>query len=382
MPKNNQIKGAGFNTFAIIALFIILPFSVAQLTTLSAVPSSQPYDNLTDAQDAVGNYQSFPKNDIYGVTVNNVGDNATDAYIADSSNSINSFNPTDPYNCMWLVEEWSHDDPNRPYERTVCSFGYDTRYDNNATNRFFDFEGERRIKVGQTHSWLDYYGGTVPYIGYSGDKFSFSLHHSFFNDLQNQDLGKLRINMRDSNTGWIDINQAPRVNISFDYSIEFFYDSPNLIHPTNSQNLSSIKFDDFVYDGDNMECGIFDPYKWGVFTGCYTGLNMDFELTNFEVIELSEWLRTNGGDKSKISAIIDITNVENEDNGNGLGNVPLPWAGPSKFDMQVLVKYADPQQVNFILKGGTFILGVGLFYLAVASTPYYDPVRNYFKGAV
>lgn len=378
MAGKPKITGAGFNTFAIIALFLILPFSIAQLTTLSAVSESQPYDNLTEGNPInTGNYADW--HDYYGITINNIGDNVTSAYIADPNNGINQFSANDPYYCMWLVEEYAPQDPNRPYERTVCNFGYDTRYD---TDRVDDYEGEKWIKAGQSHSWLDYYFGTVPYIGYSGDKYSFTLNPSFFNNLDDRDLGKLSIDMKDTSTAWYgNPDYAPRTNISFDYSIEFFYGNDVISHPNNIENLSSIKFDDFVYDGDNVDCGYFDPYNFGIVLGCYSGLTMHYDFTNFEVIELSEWLKSNGGNKSEISAIINIENIKNEDSYDGLANVDLPFYGDSKFDMRVKAKYSNPQQINFILKGGTFILGAGLFFLAVASTPYYDPVKNFFEGA-
>ncbi len=378
MSSKPKITGAGFNTFAIISLFVLLPFSVASITNYSSVTEDQPFDNLTEGDVNVEG-SSINRS---GFFWSDIGANLTNSYISDPANSFNTFGTDDfldPYYCMWKTET----ETVLPYTsdgRTYCHIYQDSSY---QLDRVYDYNGERWLSVGQTHSWVNIAGNNDPYIGTSGNDFSFELGRNFFHNLEDRDLGYLQVKIQDPNTGWVDIYNSPRTNITFDYSITFVYDSPiapSIENSTTNPDPTTIKFDGFEYEGDNIQCGIFDPYKFGTFTGCYSGININFGFSSLEIVELSNWM--DGKDISLLTAIVEIANADDSEvAGTGLQNAIIPFGGVEDMRIQVNVKYSNSQQINFIMKGGAFILGAGLFFLAVASTPYYDPVKNFFKGA-
>ena len=58
---------------------------------------------------------------------------------------------------------------------------------------------------------------------------------------------------------------------------------------------------------------------------------------------------------------------------------PIPLLDDGGHQSKFEVAYVDTTRVNFWLNGGTLILGVALFALAIASTEYWNPVVNFFK---
>lgn len=398
MAGKPKINGLGFNVFAIVALLVILPFSIAQLTALSVV-KDENYDSLIDQQMNPSNAASREN---YALTWEDIGDNMTSAYISNTvNNTYNSFSPSDEYNCLWLMKELPLD-PQISSERTVCDvygpFSASTSYQYGGYLPNSAFWSSDWLSMGKTHNWLNVFNANQEYIGYSGKDFSFTVEENIFHNMEDgQDLADLQILMVDHSTIWQDtsnlginvgIQPSGVQNLTFDYEIEFFYDVEfDQSHSKTTDimpNKQKLKFSDFEFDGDNKHCQELPNPTYGYYyLGCMYGISVDFTFTPFEVIEFSEWLNSNGGNKSKLSARVNLQNLDNPDYpSQAIGGMILPFTGDGEFQVQVNAKYSNPTKINFYLKGGTFILGAGLFYLAIASTPYYDPIRNRFKGAL
>lgn len=387
MAKKNEpkITGLSFNLFAIFGLLIILPFSIAYITSISAVNLDDETYNLSEGsstEDKNPPAQGFaPPNQRMALEWLDIGTNLTSSYIS-ASNGYNSFDETDEYNCMWLIEQYAIDDPNRPAARDLCSSSHSSLW---GTTQYTDGAGDTWHTFGQTHSWLSNSGvAQANYIGYSGESFSFVLHNSYFSNIEAGDLGSLKITMVDFTTSY-NVLQAPLQNLSYDYSIKFVYGDNNFIHPNNIENYPTIEFKDFDYNGTNTKCTGLD-FNWAfnsVYQArCHVAMSMTFDFTAFEILELDDWLAVNGGNYSKVNAIITMDNFESKGQPNDfIGETLLPFAGDQYFSVKVEAQYSNPQVVNLTLKGGTLVLGIGLFWLAIASTPYYDPLRNTFKGA-
>ena len=405
MAGNKKISGLGFNVFAIVGLLVILPFSVAQLTSFNVV-TDEDWDSLIETPMNTTNLNSF---DNVGLSWENSGKNMTSAYLADTTNSYNTFNENDEYNCMWLNPELPLD-PQVNSQRTVCEiFGTFSSTISNTYNGQLSSTpswADDWMPMGKTHNWLNTFGGNNQYIGYSGNEFSFTVEENIFHNMDNnKDLANFQILMQDFSTIWVQqygefcpflfpqsicddaaINGALVQNLTFDYDIEFFYDVPyDQSHSKITDNMSNskkLKFEDFQFDGTNQLCYT-DFLSVSYNYICSFGIELIFPFTPFEVIEFSEWVNNNGGNYSKISARVSIESMDNPDyGGEGIGSMRLPFAGVGEFQVQVNAQYSNPTKINFYMKGGTFILGAGLFWLAIASTPYYDPIRNTFKGSI
>ena len=161
--------------------------------------------------------------------------------------------------------------------------------------------------------------------------------------------------------------------------MEIFHKPGNqTTHPTTIQDNPSIKFDGWTFEGDNLLPMEYNPN--GII--CTTGFELNFQLSVFESMDLTDF-KDIFGSYENFSAIITMDNFENVNNPGGLiGDTPLPFAGDGYFYMGYSVSYINEATTNFILKGGTLVLGLGFFWLSIASTPYYDPLKNRFKGAV
>ena len=380
-----KVTGLSFNLFAIFGILIILPFSIAYITSISAVNLDDERFSLTEGSSTEYKYpasQGFaPPNQRMALEWLDIGTNLTDSYIQ-ASNGYSTFDETDEYNCMWLIEQYAIDDPNRPTARDTCSISHSSLWD---STKYTDNTGTTWHTFGQTHSWLSNSGvASSNYIGYSGESFSFVLHNSYFSNIEGGDLGSLKIRMVDFNTAY-NVLSAPKENLSYDYSIKFVYGDNNFIHPNNIDNYSTIEFNDFDFDGINTICtGIDFTFIFNQINQnkCHIGMDLNFVFTSFEILELDDWLTLNGGNYSKVSAIITMDNFESEGQPNDfIGETLLPFAGDRTFSLKADVQYSNPQVVNLTLKGGTLVLGIALFWLAIASTPYYDPIKNIFKGA-
>ena len=63
-----------------------------------------------------------------------------------------------------------------------------------------------------------------------------------------------------------------------------------------------------------------------------------------------------------------------------LGTTQLPFAGDNFLRIGVEHQEVSSTQVGLIVRGGTLILAIITFVLGIASTPYWDPFRNFFQG--
>ena len=89
----------------------------------------------------------------------------------------------------------------------------------------------------------------------------------------------------------------------------------------------------------------------------------------------------NSGNWNETRFYVKIDNIE-RNNGLNLYNAELPFAGNEVFTLTSEYSSIDEVSANFFINMGTLILAVGTFALAIGSTPYWDPFKNIFKGAV
>ena len=376
-----KLSPVGFNAFALIGLLVLLPFSTALLTNLTTQPEGKPFEDIVG--DGTNIISGGNPNGIHGGTIHsnwvNPGSNYSTEYktldptITDeelecyelfSNNAVYSSNP-----------EWNIDVTQcEGFGTMISPYLYSIGYTN------YNFNGKNWLTMDKTH---DYIPGNQ-YIGTSGNNFAFSVEQAIFdNTNKNKDLSGLQIRMVDNSVSY-DCNVAPSYNITFDYEIKFVHKT-NIFETTHYQTIeyndwSTMTFDDYSYSGDN----IIEVYNPVLDTQrCYIGLNINFNFDSLRSLDFADFVSRNGNNISNISAIVEIIDLKSPDFNNAqINNVPLPFAGNGDYLVNYGAKYTSAQQTNLFLKGGALILGVILFILAIASTPYYDPFMSFFKGRV
>jgi hypothetical protein len=97
-----------------------------------------------------------------------------------------------------------------------------------------------------------------------------------------------------------------------------------------------------------------------------------------EVLSIDQF---NGGDWDNTSISLYLENFERED-GLNFADTPLPFAGNGFFYLGIEHRSINPTEVGFFVKTGTLILSVIVLGVGLASTPYWDPFRNFFKGGM
>jgi len=406
--ENKPIRGVSFNAYAIVGLLVITPLYLALVTTVAgggAIEDERysllPDDgyvrtDYTESQYSPGYYNTNGNNGL-GTWID-IGDNLTQNY-------INEYGLTneDGLECYWLFEQYPH--YGHPEQKDFFGGPVSSAFQGDVNNLTFNdvtgcvpfgrlstpgssngngvipINGINTFPVPQNHFSLSAQSGH-PYIGSSGSgEFKFSIENPVFQGLDDEKgVGSLILTMYADYTNFqYNCDTAISDNISFNYGIEIFHKPGNqTTHPTTINNNPSIKFDGWTYEGDNILSMEFPPN--GII--CTTGFELEFELTVFESMDLTDFKET-FGTYENFSAIVTMNNFENEDNpGDLIGETPLPFAGDGYFYLGYSVSYVNEVTTNFILKGGTMLLGVGFFWLSIASTPYYDPLKNRFKGAV
>ena len=412
MENKPKIKGVAFNAYAIIGLLVITPIYLAVVTSVAGggAIESDRYSMLPDDGEVITPYNdpNLPNMAGYGGLNNKNGNNIISTWVDIGDNMTNEYvneygiTNIDDLRCLWLFEKYpyyGHPEQQNGYGGPVSSAetgvistpNTDTACRNMGNlNDATTFGGSSIMANinGITHSAVpqNHFAVSVesshPYIGSSGNgEFKFSVENPVFQGLDDEKgVGAFYVSMyADYNSIQYNCDNAISDNITFDYSIEIFHKPGNqTTHPTTIMNNPSIIFDGFSYEGDNIEPMEYNPN--GIV--CTTALILEFELTVFESMDLTDFKEIFGSYEN-LSAIITMNNFENEDNpGDLISDTPLPFAGDDAFYLGYSVSYVNEQTTNFILKGGSLALGLGFFWLAIASTPYYDPLKNRFKGAV
>lgn len=372
-----KVKGLSFNLFAIIALLVILPVSTAFISNLAN--SSGDYESISSEVIRERLWENDPKCTDNTFTLN---DDEGVVWLEKGFNSTNEYEIRDNTNDPYLYDSiWDKNDLKYYLMHSYC--GGDTFYRNDVV-----------FSAGvDNHRWLysNYQQGNSPnyngFIGYTGTEYAFRVNTNYFQYLDDaQDISGLNFQFVDYHTGY---NRSSEIfqQITLKMSIEL-----NTIY--NGQ-IFTMTFDDFETTQLNRKCYQY-ANQFGVggtinlFTGtlpeiCHIALDLKFEFTTFEIIEISEILNRNYDEmfaKIYINDIIFENNLTGQNqfkNNIFVSQNPLPFAGDDNNGFNFEVKYANAANNNFVLKGGTFVLGIGLFALAIANTPYWNPVINFFK---
>jgi len=313
-----------------VFLLVVLPFAVAFV-------SNSGESKGTDLEPSFNHFEPYPST-YQGIPIwwwNNGGTNYSSLYSG---------------SCAYIVDGY-------------CETGSSVLPA--QTGLVFDsfFHPSPGLVVEQTHHRGSDYG-TDPYVGSSGDgPFEWYIPRSSQNGIQNnQTFDQLRYGFIDHQNSF---NCASHnwVNYSMEYSIEFVYENESKTYSGFTQEVSN-KFLHYPYPSFHEECNV--------------GFYMTFDFNAFEALEMVNW---NGGRWDFTHFFVKIDSIERVD-GLNIANSELPFAGNGEFTLTSEYSSIDQVQANFFINMGTLVLSLITFGLAVASTPYWDPFKNLFKGAI
>ena len=163
----------------------------------------------------------------------------------------------------------------------------------------------------------------------------------------------------------------------------FMHDSTNIYSCSDSRlaNMTVEHSIEFIYQGEIRKYEGFKtnaPNFRNIAGSCYSTMNIIFEFDLIQAFEINQFVEGNYDD---VSLIIDITSYEN-DKTVSPANVLMPFHGDGNFEMTFQISAVDTLEVNQLMQTYTIVISLIIGYLAIASTPYYDPLRNLFKGAI
>jgi len=395
VANKRKIEGLSFQLFAIAALLIVLPVSTAFVSNLASM-DSQRYESINeeyiqDQQNILNDCQNWIGNTTYQLDTGGFdflhliswvdkGTNATSQYIQINTQNDDVDNNgipdgEDPNNYEFIWNEDSFEYQSFVYR---CFPYLGGAFPPDLLNR----NGEVFVGGLDVHAEAAYIAGWHGYEDLAGDEFSFKIHDNYFKYLDsNKDLSALKLQFIDQSYTFA-CDSIIFDDIEFKSDITFYYKN------------QEIKFRDFNFDVSNRYevsniNSFFVPnYLNGTAQPsgdvCQVVFPLEFELFPVEALEFNELVQ---GDYNNLSAIIDIYELEYENkyvfvnlvNSMGGNRPAIPFLGDGVNAVLFEVAYTDTTSTNFYLKGGTIILGIGMFALALASTPYWNPVVKTFK---
>lgn len=206
------------------------------------------------------------------------------------------------------------------------------------------------------------------YTGSSGDgPFGWVFNEAYLNDVQNgTNMDKIRFTFVNRE---VDYSCTSNIftNITFDGLIEFRYAGEEVL------------FDDFKFSTSNLFKYQAYDRQHGWDEVCQVGFQIEFDFTGFESLKIYE---LNQGYWNSTTMYISLDNFKNENRPNSFADTALPFACNCVVSLGIEHQEIDPIQAGFIIKTGTLFLSLATFALAIASTPYWDPFKNTFKGMI
>jgi len=344
MAKKPPMSALQWNAVAIMIVLVALPFATAIIS--NAGSSSDDVDKPSTSMDPfdTSNGRFYP-----GIWWDN-GINLVPYYQATIPM------PAGWYNCGYIENGECGDDYSYSNEDIL------TLSTNTAKNIYGEIPS---YTLTQNHQRILAPG---EYYGSSGEgPFSFLFYAETFDNIaQNDTLDKISYKFVDFLT-------------SYDCSYNGFDDLIIKSDLTFINNGQSMTFKDFEFKVDNS----INSQRWSSSNqdwiyDCIIGFELEYDFTGYESLSLTEF---NGGDWSNTDHLIELKSIKKA-NGQNIGNAHLPFAGDQIWSFSSTHQSVNTVQAGFIIRSATLALSFGTFALAIASTPYWDPFKNLFKGAV
>lgn len=342
-----RLNSIQFNAIAIFFVLAVLPFSVAIISTLGDSTTTKWNDSMNTTTPL-----GEPITNSYWDT--NGGNNYTEFY--DQTFGTGSSQPLSPslIDCSYIVDTTCRGLGLNGSPKTADWYkGNDMALPMTSTPMF------------QSHKYPNYAisPSQEVYYGQSGaGEFSWIMDNQYFKNLEDDtSLDAIAFTMVDRSVLYLNLSSFAS-DIGFNACVTFIYQNDTLEYCS-------------VYESDNGYC--YDYYTGTVHMfQCFVGLEIEFDFTSFETLEIAEF---NGGNWTGTEIKVSFEEFYRED-GQDFGSTPLPFAGSSSFDFGIEHKEVNAKETGFLIKGGTLLLSFVIFVFAIASTPYWDPFKQAFRG--
>ena len=335
-----------FNALAIILLLGVYPFAIGFIVNAGSSTDGAYHDAYDEESNGVG------------IWYENGGKNMTNAYLGQGL-------PQD------FLDKCFIEDGTGNKSATITPRSYLT-YDGNSLNAdYFIPYKEALMKQGHYYCGTNYVGdsGTGPYSWYFPEIEDqvIAADNNFLTGItQNETVDKLKFSFVDRFV-FLNCLNPDFTDITYDGEISFYY-----------QNRTKT-FQNFKFESTNKyEYNAWDQQNSHWEIKCAVGFEVEFDFTGFESLALTEF---NGGDWERTGFKITLDDFERED-GLNFGNTPLPFNGIDFFSFGAEYQSINTVTAGFIIKSGTFFLSIITFALAIASTPYWNPLMKQIKGGV
>lgn len=335
-----------FNALAIILLLGVYPFAIAVIVNAGSSTDGMYQDAYDEESNGVG------------IWYENGGKNMTNAYLGQGL-------PQDFLDKCFIEEGIGNNSANFP-PRIYLS------YDGNSLNADY-FMPYKEALFRQSHHYCgtNYVGnsGTGPYSWYFPEVEDqvVSAPNNFLTGIpQNETVDKLQFSFVDRFL-FLDCDSSEFTDLTYEGEISFYYQNRTKTFE-NFKFESSNKYEYLAWDQQHS--------VWEI--SCAVGFEVEFDFSGFESLALTEF---NGGDWERTGFKITLTDFERED-GLNFANTPLPFNGVDFFSFGAEYQSINTVTAGFIIKSGTVILSVLTFALAIASTPYWNPLMKQMKGGL
>jgi hypothetical protein len=346
-----------FNAIAVVFILGFMPFAVAFITNAGSSSDGEYEDSISSAYLAQNFPSQYPGVAAHaGKWINNGGLNHTAHYL--------NLDSTPHYANRTFVQDGACPAAIQPstafpkYADGDCLVSQDLIPSIGVlpmTSKYFP----------QTHWMADFVG--LNYVGSSGNgPFTFLLTSAFFNEIpSNETIDKLKFDLVYTPVDY-NCNSNIFQNVSFSADITFHT-------PTISRG-----FNDFTFSQNTKyELEQYDDVHGG--NVCNVGLVLEFDFRGFESLVIDDIV---DGDWYNTTIELNLDDFKRQDDNLPFTTEALPFAGVNSFSIGVQHQSTDPVEAGFIIKTGTLFLAFATFAFAIASTPYWDPFKNTFKGMI
>lgn len=313
-----------FNALAIVLILVVVPFGIAFVSNAGSTQGASYEDGIDIFEPGINPY---------GYYLENGDKNYSSLYSGICAHVVDGIcSDTGAANYVFL---------------------------GNAANSFFT--PSQSLTLPDSH-FKGSNQGSDPYVGESGDgPFSWFFINNFFNALPNNEgFDKLKFSFIDLNNQY-NCESHTWVDLVIESSIILEFEGEEL------------KIEGIFTETDNRYRHFPYPVYHEV---CNVGFDIEFDFTSFESLQINDF---NNGFMNETNMTFTIDKIERKD-GLNLVNTELPFAGTDDFQISLEYSSIDTTQANFFIKMGTLALTVVVFLVAIASTPYWDPFKNTFRG--
>jgi hypothetical protein len=357
--SKKRLDGMAFNALGIVFILAVLPIAVAFVSSASGIASKdEPMTSIMPIYQPATQDPAKP----FFKWVDN-GQNVSSWY---ESNYALPVGDEAHYNCIFIQDGACKGVSPTTSPSTPSVVGYwPLPYAQGVLGSFESYKAPQNHADSDVAAYASGSPTNYVYRGASGDTpFKFSTWGRYYEIDSTQSLDTLKISFVDYNTFYSETN-AIFENITFQHQVSFSYYGESLtIDLGRVKTSNQLCYDVLLTSGWSHECAV--------------GFSITYDLTSFESHRLQTIVN---GDYDNMSMTFSFSHFKTTDDNKRIGNTALPFTGIDSFAFGLEAQFVDTQQLNFLVRGGSMLIGVICVVVAISSTPYYDPLKNMFMGA-